>query len=132
MSKEALIAVQPAAWDAIAPGEGVAKEIWHYAYRNAVWLNKPPLAGGFELVNVIGNATQLQTLVDQFNPADVQWNMAWESVAGFDSLDFWPTDPATLTTDVGATPSDIGHRFAGQRDRIYAGDFSSDFSEDFR
>ncbi len=134
MSKEALIAVIPSAWAAIAPAEGATKEIWHYAYRNAIWLNPaqhPPLPGGFEKCNVIGNSGQLQALLNQLDPADVKWNQAWEQGPGFDSLDFWPTDPATLETDVGADPSSIGHRFAGQSDRIYAGDFSDDYSGDF-
>ncbi len=132
MSKEALIAVKPAAWDAIDPGwEEVPKEIWHYAYRNQRWLKLPDLPGGYRLCNVIGNEAQLDALKDQLDPADVLWNMAWEQGPGFDSLDFWDTDPTTLETDVGADPLDIGHRFAGQSDRIYAGDFNNDFNEEF-
>lgn len=132
MSKEALLAVQPAAWAAIAPAEGVAKDIWHYTYRNAVWLNQAPLAGGFEKCNVPGNQAQIQALIDQLNPVDIKWAYAWDRSNGYDSLDFLPTDPATLIADVGPNPSDIGHSFAGQTKKIYAGGFSNGFSSGFR
>ena len=132
MTKEALIAVQRAAWDAIAPSDGDPKELWHYPYRNVRWIDVPPLAGGFEICNVIGYQAQLEPLLAKFNPADVQWNFAFWQGPGFDDTEFWRPDPATLTADIGP-PSAIGHRFIGQSDRIYAGDFDpDDFNEDLR
>ena len=68
----------------------------------------------------------------------------WSQGNGYDSLDSgYPTIPAevlALMEDYSANPPipatfenpNFGCMFFGQKERIFAGDFSSDFSEDYR
>ncbi len=131
MILEGFIYIKPAAWDAIVLGAD--KEIWHYAYRNAVsgyWLDLP---GGFRPYNVIGNQGQLEALAAQFDPADIDGDGdAWEQGTGLDALDFWETNVARIQS-VMKSPDEWGHSFSGQKPRRYASGFAAKaFSRGFR
>lgn len=143
MSLEAWIYCKPAAWDALAPAEGAAKEIWHYPYNNAVTGFWNDYAGGHRVYNVIGVETALKALVNLLDESDLAQVFAWRQGAGMVSRSIWPpganraavlavmkdhpdTSPATY-----ANPN-WGHVFLGQGTRIFAGGFSLGFSEGLR
>lgn len=140
MTLAAWLYVKPAAWDAIAPGEGAAPQLWHYPYRNARWgVGNDPywnaFPGGFRVYSTVGNQAQLEDLAAQFAPADIARKFAWLQGKTFDSLDFWPTDPADILAVMkgGATYENPNWNllFAGQPTQIFAGDHNSDFNEDY-
>jgi len=132
------IVIGSAAWTAIAaqvpPGS-------RYCYSQAIT--------GFwkqSVYNVLGTQAEIQPLLDLLgNPTCY----AWMQGDGLDSLDQWPTDPSgvlALMKDhveydasgnvIGTTPATLdapnwGHVFLGQAERIFAGDFSNQFSPEF-
>jgi len=133
------IVIDGAAWDAIAdqvpPGS-------RYCYSQAItgFWQQP-------VYNVLGTQDEIQPLLDLLgNPTCY----AWMQGDGLDSLDQRPTNPSGVlalmkdhvTYDAngnvtGTTPASIdspnwGHVFLGQAGRVFAGAFSSGFSEGFR
>ena len=141
---EAWLYVKPAAWDAIAPVDGADKEIWHYAYRNAITGFWKTYTGGFEVYNIPPSSqAQIQAIIDQLSPADVAHVFAWKQGNGMVSRNVWP--PGENRAAVLAVMKDLpdetpasysepnwGHVFLGQSRRIFSGGFSSGFSEGFR
>lgn len=138
-------------WDAIAPKEDDAEQIWHYTYRSAItgfWKS----AGSREVYNVIGSQEQVQDLLTALEAAEagsVSATYAWIQGPALDSLDYWPTDPTevlalmkdhVIYNEDGSidttTPATIenpnwGHIFLGQGERIFAGEFDESFGEEF-
>jgi len=151
MSKDTWIICTPSTWDAIAPLEGETPPVWAYTYDNAVtgfWKS----SGSREVYNVIGGTEAIQALIDALEAhtaGSVAASYSWEQGPATDSLDFWPTDPTEVlalmkdhvTYDqdgnpTGSTPPTIenpnwAHVFLGQSPRIFAGEFSNEFTGEF-
>lgn len=138
------IVVPQANWDAIAPAEEAEVQPWHRAYKGAIT--------GFwktSVYNVIGYKDAIDALLDELTGVTAVY--AWTQGTGTDDIseDGWPTDPAPIlalmnenvTYDengdvVSTTPATYenpkwGHVFLGQQQRIFAGEFSDEFSEEF-
>ena len=140
---DAWIYALPAQWEALSTEESP----FSYCHSQAVTGYWKTFPGGYEVYNVVGSEAEIQAIIDVL--ADVPHVYAWTQGDGKDSLSVWPTDPANLlavmkdhvTYDengnvTGTTPATLeapnwGHCFLGQADRIFAGDFSTDFSGDF-
>ena len=141
MSKyDVLIYAKPAEWDAI-------ESPFNHAYANAqtgYWKD----FGIYQVYNVIGTKEQIQQILAELT--DVARVYAWTQGSGMDDLDDWPTDPTDLLAvmkdhvtydengDPTYTPATLEnpnwqHVFQGQQwtDRVFAGEFSNDFSGDF-
>lgn len=93
--------------------------------------------GAYEVYNTVGEPEEIQGLLDELT--DVARVYAWSQGDGVDSLNPWPTDPNDILAvmqDIDGTPATFenpnwGHVFFGQTQRVFAGDFSNDFSEAF-
>ena len=105
-------------------------------------------SGQYEVVNVIDDGTLDQFMVD--HAADISARYDWVQGPGVDALDTgYPTVPGEIvalmkdhvTSDengdvVSTTPPTLenpnwGHVFLGQKERIFAGEFSNEFSGEF-
>ena len=105
-------------------------------------------SGTNEVVNVLGTKEE----IDAFNAtygADISAIYAWEQGPGFDNLTAYETDPQGVLdlmrdhtlydasgNPIGTTPATFenpnwGHVFLGQSERIFAGEYSNEFSEEF-
>jgi hypothetical protein len=119
----------------------VPPEPWHKVYQQAVT--------GFwkvDVYNVIGDIADIQALVTELGDPPAY---AWTQGDGLDSLDILPTDPDAILalmkdhvtysddgSEASRTPATFenpnwGHAFLGQRPRVFAGEFSDEFSEEF-
>lgn len=147
--KDVWILAIPAEWEALTPDNGnpdFPGEPFSYAWsiaKTGRWKS----SGAFEVYNTLGSEEDIQEIVDALPSTDTVY--AWEQGPGLDSLDAWPTDPApvlALMNDlpvydeqaevVGTVPATYeapnwGHAFFGQSTRIFAGEFSDEFSEEF-
>ena len=145
-----MIACTQTVWDAIAPAEGT-KEIWHYPYSQAktgYWNTHT----GKPIYNLIAKAPEFDALMaalEAHTPGAAVYVGKWEQGSGLDELTDWH-DPAEVLAiqkgiqlyDQDGNPAgtqaptyavpNFAHSFAGQKERIFAGDFSDDFNEDFR
>ena len=150
MKLDAWIYAKPAEWEALSSGtlEGGDLVIFSRVHAQAItgfWKSFP---GGFEIYNVLGTQEEIQEIIDALPSTTIVY--AWTQGNGADSLDSpWAIDsPANILavmrdntihdgTDWQTVPAteenpNWGHMFYGQIDRIFAGDFNEDFSEDFR
>ena len=143
MLKDVWIYALPAEWDALGDG-------FNYTYDNAItgyWLS----SGLYEVYNVQAELADIELIVAALT--DVQnvfaWDYAGGNGTGYDSLDAFPTDPAPILAlmkphvvydengdEVSSTPATFdtpnwGHVFLGQGQRVFAGDFSDEFSTEF-
>lgn len=152
---EVIIVATPAVWDAIAVPEGAGKGTWAYPYsqaRTGEWLDPAPKAA----YGVLGTPEEIQALIDELElhtPGDAAIHGRWHQGTGMDDLDN-PHDPADVLAlmpdktlydqTVDSTKTLIGTEsasfdtphwgggFAGQKPRIFAGQFSDQFSEQFQ
>lgn len=147
--KDVWIYALPAEWEALGADDGEGGVTpFSYAWSQAVtgyWLSSGP----YEVYNVQATLDQVDEIVN--NLSDVEYVFAWDyGNIGYDSLDAYPTDPAPIlavmkphiTYDengdvIDTTPATFenpnwGHVFAGQGQRIFAGDFSDEFSAEYR
>ena len=147
---DAWIFALPAQWGALETADGDGNPVpFSYAHSNAVtgyWKDSGP----YRVYNVWGSEADIQAIVDALD--DVQHVFAWGQDADrFDSLDKWPTDPAVILSvmkdhvtydengDVASTtPATLdnpnwGHVYQTRnlKQRIFAGDFGADFTEEF-
>jgi len=93
-----------------------------------------------EVINVIGTSQEINDLVALIG-VDVNVVYAWDQGPGYDSLDDFPTVPPgvlALMKDHIEPPAPAtfsnpnwGHVFLGQSERIFAGQFSDEFTEEF-
>jgi hypothetical protein len=145
----------PAEWDALGTDDGDGGIIpFNYTWSQAVtgyWLTA---AGGFEVYNVQGPIAEVDALVAALpSTADTDvyaWDYAASGPTGYDSYDTaYPTDPTPILAvmkphivydengnEVSSTPATFdtpnwGHSFLGQGERIFAGQFSDEFSTEF-
>lgn len=143
MMIDAWIYALPAQWDALGGDESP----FSYCHSQAVTGYWKTFPGGYEVYNVVGSEAEIQAIIDAL--ADTPHVYAWTQGDGMDSLSAWPTDPENILAvmkdhvtydengDVtGTTPATLenpnwGHCFLGQKDRIFAGLFNTDFSGDF-
>lgn len=133
--------VKPSEWAALS-----ANEPFSYTHSNAItghWKS----FGEYEVYNVVGTQAQVQEILDALT--DVAHVYAWGQGDGLDNLNEWPTDPTnilavmkdhvtydengnvTSTTPATTDSPQWGHIFLGQQERIFAGEFGTDFSGDF-
>lgn len=150
--KDVWIYALPAEWEALGTDDGEGGVTpFSYAWSQAVtgyWLSSGP----YEVYNVQATLNQVDEIVGALT--DVQHVFAWDYAGGYgtglDSYDAYPTDPAPIlavmkphiTYDengdvIDTTPATFenpnwGHVFAGQGQRIFAGDFSDEFSAEYR
>ena len=101
-----------------------------------------------EVLNVLLDAAALTTFVTA-NTADITAVYSWVQGNGLDNQSAYPTDPTGVLSlmannelhDVdgnliSSTPATLedpnwGHVFLGQPTRVFAGEFSNEFSEEF-
>ena len=101
-----------------------------------------------EVINVIGTSQEVNDLVALIG-VDVNVVYAWDQGPGYDSLDDFPTVPPGILAlmkdfiqydedgiPIGSIPPTFsnpnwGHVFLGQSERIFAGQFSDEFTEEF-
>lgn len=123
------IVCTPAQWAAI---EAVIPESSRYCYENSItgFWRQP-------VFNVLGTEAEIAPIVTALGSPPAY---AWTQGDGLDSLNPWPTDPTAVLALMadhadGTAPTldnpNWGHVFLGQSDRVFAGDFSSDFGGDF-
>lgn len=145
------IYAKPFAWDAIAPDEDDPIQEWHHIYADAATGHWLP-CGGYDVHNVLGSAEQIAAIVATLRAVDpngVSNVFAWTQGTGVDSIDPYPTVPADVLAAmrphvtygedgevVSSTPATLdrpnwGHVFFGQSERVFAGEFSDEFSEEF-
>jgi hypothetical protein len=147
MSLDVWIYAIPAEFEALGPATEDDPP-FSYAHSQAKTGHWKTYAGGFEVFNVVGSSTDIQAIVDAL-PTSPPHVYAWGQGQGTDDLDTWPTDPADvlavmrdhITYDengdvISTTPATLenpnwGHIFLGQQERIFAGEFTDDFSEEF-
>jgi len=156
---DALFYAQPAEWDALVVITGTPPDTVvttslskdaERAVRGARTGFWDTFAGGYQVYNAHGSREALDeidaALADSFK-------FIWDSETGVDAWNLdgtFNTVPADIlavqkdfiTYDqdgnpTGSTPAtyavpNFGHRFAGQDDRIFAGEFTDEFSEEFR
>ena len=141
---DVLIYAKPAEWAALVNEEAPS---FNHAYDNAQTGYWKPF-GEYEVYNVMGTREQVQAILAALT--DVARVYAWGQGTGLDDLDTWPTDPTDLlavmkdhvTYDEQDTPvytpatlanPNWRHVFQGQQwtDRVFAGEFNSDFNGDF-
>ncbi len=96
-------------------------------------------SGTNEVVNVLGT----QEEIDAFNAtygADIAVIYAWDQGPGFDNLVAYQTDPQGVLDLMKDHPNgdpatfenpNWGHVFLGQAERIFAGEFSDEFTQEF-
>ena len=93
---------------------------------------------GYEVCNVLCNKSDLDAFVAA-HAADISVVYGWSQGDGLDSFDA-PTVPQGVLDVMQDHPDgspaifenpNFGHMFLGQKDRIFAGEFSTDFNEDF-
>jgi len=143
---DALIYAQPAEWNALTNLSKDAERAVRGA-RTGFW---DTFAGGYQVYNAHGPREALDeidaALADSFK-------YIWDSRTGVDAWNLdgtfntVPADILAVMKDIitydqngnptGSTPAtfaapNFAHRFAGQEDRIFAGEFSDEFSEEFR
>ncbi|MEW8253766.1 MAG: hypothetical protein AB2747_05390 [Candidatus Thiodiazotropha taylori] len=142
----------PSAWAAIAPSEADMEAGFPAVYEQAVtgfWLT---YTGGFEVYNVLGSQSEIQAIVDALeteHTGSVAHVFSWIQGSGLDSLESNITIPADVLAVMkphvvhnqdgsvaSSTPASYerpnwGHVFLGQSERIFAGDFSDEFSGEF-
>jgi len=136
------IFAKPAEWDAlytITPGpDGDVSIPFSYTHANAVTGYWKTFPGGYEVYNVIGEPAEVQELLDELT--DVAHVYSWLQGEAVDNLEAWPTDPtnvlAVMQDHEGGAPATLenpnwGHWFLGQTGRIFAGEFSTDFSGEY-
>jgi hypothetical protein len=128
------------------PGGPVEEiEPFNYTWSQAItgyWL---AAAGGREVYNVQGPIDQVNAIVAALpSTADTDvyaWDYAASGPTGYDSYDTaYPTDPAPILAVMkphqNGDPATFsnpnwGHSFLGQGERIFAGNYSDDFSSEF-
>lgn len=140
------IYAKPAEWDSLATGPDEAP--FSQSYADAKTGRWKTFAGGYEVYNVLGTESEIQDILDALT--DVARVYAWGQGDGYDDASLWPSDitdiiavmkdhPDTYAPDgnpLTYTPATMerpnwGHMFAGQEQRLFAGDFNDDFNEDF-
>lgn len=102
----------------------------------------------FEVVNVLKSVDDIATF-EAANASDIRWIYSWVQGNGLDNLDDYPTIPQDILdvmldhpiydvdgNQIGSTPATFanpnwGHNFLGQKTRIFAGEFSTEFSQEF-
>lgn len=144
------IYAKPAEWDSL----GTDAVPFSHAHANAVTGYWKTFTGGYEVYNVLGTLEDVQDILDALT--DVAHVYSWTQGDGFDSLDQWPTDPVNVlavmkdhvvyaidsvdgmavSSVVETVPATLenpnwGCMYFGQEERIFAGNFSSDFNGDF-
>ena len=108
--------------------------------------------GGFEVYNVVGTSAEVVELTDALEAhteGSVNKVFSWVFQNGADNIGENETIPADILSvmkdhktydangnETSSTPPTFttpnwGHTFFGQLDRIFAGEFNTDFSEDF-
>jgi hypothetical protein len=129
----------PVEWDALGTPEFPFNYTWGQA-RTGYWLTA---VGGFEVYNVQGPIAEVDAIVAALpSTADVYaWDYAASGPTGFDSYDTaYPTDPAPILAVMKQHPNgdpatfenpNWGHSFLGQGERIFAGNYSDDFSTEY-
>ena len=143
MTFDTWIYAKPGEWGALSNEEAP----FSYAHSNAITGNWKTFTGGYEVYNVLGTQEQIQEILDALG--DVAYVTSWNQGTGTDSLAQWPTDPSKILavmkdhvtynedgTVASTTPATLdnpnwGHVFFGQSERIFAGDFTTDFNGDF-
>lgn len=143
--KDAWILAIPSEWEALGTEEAPFSYVWASAV-TGYWKS----SGAEEVYNVVGPEADVQAIIDALGtPTVYSWDQAASDATGYDSLDVWPTDPAPIlalmkdhvTYDenggiISTEPATYenpnwGHVFLGQGQRIFAGDYSDDFSEEY-
>lgn len=142
----------PAAWAAIGHvGDEVdpyPSESWVKPYRQAITGFWKTWDTDYEVYNTIGSEASIQALVDELGPG-VARTFGWTQGPGTDSLDEFttlPDDVLAVMRDfidydgdgnpIGSTPPTVanpnwGHLFLGQSERIFAGEFSNEFTGEY-
>ena len=100
-------------------------------------------SGTDEVVNVLGTKEEIDTFNATYG-ADIAVIYAWDQGPGFDNLVAYGTDPQGVldlmldnVDDQGThTPATFenpnwGHVFFGQAERIFAGEFTDEFTQEF-
>jgi len=142
---------KPLAWEAIDPG---VDEPWphvnlsRYNYEAAVTGLWDAYPGGYEVYNALITEQDLAALTALLG-SDMAHVFAWVQGPGVDNVGPGETVPAEvlavmpdhITYDAGGTPTGTTpatyaapnwrHLFFGQNQRIFAGQFSNHFSEQF-
>jgi hypothetical protein len=131
----------PAEWDVLGTENTPFNYTWSQA-KTGYWLTA---VGGFEVYNVQGPIDQVNAIVAALPSTldtDVYaWDYAASGPTGFDSYDTaYPTDPAPILAVMKQHPNgdpatfenpNWGHSFLGQGERIFAGNYSDDFSTEY-
>lgn len=157
--KDVWIYALPSEWQALGtpavpgvfPSPDVPELEFSYTWGQAVtgyWLPSGP----YEVYNVQATLEQVDEIVGALT--DVQhvfaWDYAGNNGTGYDSYDAYPTDPDSvlavmkphitydeegnvINTELATFENpNWGHVFAGQGQRIFAGDYSDDFSTEYK
>jgi malate synthase len=133
---DAWIYCTPAAWDALAPD---GSEPWVKPYREAITGFWKTWDGTHEVYNTIGSESDVTALVNELAPA-VARVFAWTQGDGLDNQGVISTIPANVlavmkdhedTTPATHENPNWGHLFLGQRERVFAGEWSNEFNEEF-
>jgi len=151
--RDTWIYAKPAAWEAINPGVDQPwphENLSRYNYNTAItgmWDSYP---GGYEVYNVLITPQDLEALKVLLG-ANMAHSFCWIQGTGMDSLDEGgqtiPAEvlavmPDHITYDEDGNPTDTTpatydnpnwrHVFVDQKQRIFAGQFSNQFSRQFR
>lgn len=145
--QDTMLYVKPAAWEALDvepwPHEGFSQYTYSQA-KTGFWKSYP---GGYEVYNLLCSESELEAIQTALG-ADLAHSFTWIQGAGLDSpvAETIPDEVLAVMRDhitydvdgnqTGSTPATYdnpnwGHVFVDQEQRVFAGEFSTEFTEEF-